>query len=524
MTAQPDPSAFDRLVARVVAVHGSEEAFRLIRAEISSWTNTERAAFAHLWRVWGRPKQLAPSGPWRRWGFLTGRAFGKTFATSNYINGAVARGEAKLICLIAQDEVSACNIQVHGPSGLIATAHPQHRPQWQAHHLQLLWPNGSRAYVCTPEVPGKIRGLEYHLAFASELQSWPTATRYEAWSNLNLSVRLGASRIVWDATPKRRHPILRELLADAERDPERYPVVRGSTHENAANLGGGFVEELERQIGGTLKGREELLGEMLTESEDALVKQDWIDRVRRARPDHFVRRVIGVDPAVTSRGGSDLTGIVVAGLGADEQAYVLADRSGKYAPPEWAKLVLDVYLEEECDVVLAETNKGGELIVGNLRAAAHQRGLRIVEIGRDERPRRTAGVINVKPLYSQGAKEDRAQPVATAYERGRVSHVRGADLSNLEDTLTTWEPGGKVEASRGTRVSRSGGNKSPDDLDALTFAVVELLAFTDNKPNGRAGMVGIGAAQQVLTRPAQTTGVAQSINRLLGGGNGGGRI
>lgn len=521
----PDPSSFYRLVAHAVVLHGRDEAHRRMRAEISSWTNTERAAFVHLWRVWARGKQLPPPGPWKRWGFLSGRAFGKTFATSQYINGAVQRGEAKLICLIAQDEVSSANIQVNGPSGLIATAHPRLRPEWQSHHLQLVWPNGARAYVCTPEVPGKIRGLEYHLAWASELQSWPTAHRDEAWDNLNLSVRLGMARIVWDATAKRRHPILRKLLSDSEHDPEMYPVVRGSTKENAANLAKGFVEELERQIGGTLRGREELDGEMLDESENALVRQEWIDKARRDRPDHFVRRVLGIDPAITSRGGSDQTGMVVGGLGVDEQCYILANHSGKSTPPEWGKRAIDIYLDEECDCMLVETNKGGELVIANLRAAAHGRGLRIVEIGREERPRRTAGVINVKSLYSQGAKEERAQPVATAYERGRVTHVRGADLGSLEDTLTTWEPGGKIEASRGTKVSRAGGNRSPDDLDATVFVVVELLAFTTNKPDGRAGMVGIGAAQAELTRPGPSGGSRLDLTRLLGGGgSGGGKI
>lgn len=514
-------SEFDCLVSRVVARHGQSEGRRLLVEFLSSLSTVERAALAARWRTWARPKQLAPPGSWRRWGFLTGRGFGKTVAVSKHLNEAVERGEASLVCLIAQDEQSSLDIQVHGPSGLIATAPPWFKPEWEASQLQLVWPNGARAYVRTPEVPGKIRGLEYHLTWASELQSWPVATRDEAWSNVLLSTRLGRARVIWDATPKRRHPILRELLSDAEHNPKTYPVVRGTTHENAANLGDGYVEELERKIGGTLKGREELLGEMLDETENATAKQDWIDKARRVRPERFARRALGVDPAVSTNKGSDQTGIVLGGLGVDGQAYVLANHSGKYTPPEWAKVVLDAYRDEECDVVLVETNRGGELVVSNLRAAAHERGLRVVEIGRKERPRRTHGVVNVKSLYSQGAKEERAQPVATSYERGRVSHVIGADLSSLEDTLTTWEPGA-TGASRGTRVSRTGGNKSPDDLDALTFVVVELLDLTEDKPDGRKGMAGIQAAQKVLSG---SSGATLSINRLLtGAGTGGGKI
>lgn len=512
-----DNSAFDRCAQHVINTYGRREALRLLTSEFEELTNVERAAFVERWATWGRSKQLAPDTEWRRWGFLTGRGFGKTVAVSKHINNEVQSGRASLLCLVAQDEASAVDIQVKGPSGLIATAPLWCKPQWEASSLQLVWPNGARAYVRTPEVPGKIRGLEYQLTWASELQSWPASTREEAWSNVLLSTRLGYARVIWDATPKRRHPILRELLSEGKEHPRSYPVVRGTTQENEANLGIGFVQELERKYEGTARGREELGGEMLDEMENATATQEWIDRARRHRPDVFARRAIGLDPAVSTNKGSDNSGIVLAGLGADDQAYVLANYSGKHSPHAWAKIVLDAYVEECCDVVLVETNRGGDLVVQNLRAAAHGRGLQIVELGRKEKPRRTPGVVNVKSLYSQGSKQERAQPVSTSYERGRVSHVIGADLTTLEDTLTTWEPG-SAGAQRGTRFSKDAGNKSPDDLDALTFVVVELLDLAEEKLDGRKSLLGIQQAQKVLSRPAPQS---LDIARLLGGGSSG---
>jgi phage terminase large subunit-like protein len=366
-----------------------------------------------------------------------------------------------LICLLAQDEQTAIDLQVNGPSGLIATAPPWFRPTWEASALQLVWPNGARAYVRTPEVPGKIRGLEYHLTWASELQSWPNATREEALSNVFLSTRLGAARVVWDATPKRRHPLLKGLLADHVADPSTHAVVRGTTHENAVNLGDGYVGEMERKYGGTLKGREELLGEMLADSELSLVKQEWIDGARRNMPIVMARRVVSIDPAVTNRKGSDNTGIVEAGVGEDGQGYVLGDASGKYDPHKWAAIVLDWYCNHGCDLVIAEINKGGSLVTQNLRAIAKERGLEVIVVGKDERPKRVAGKVFVKEVSARGAKEDRAEPVATAYERRHVSHVIGLNLTSLEDTLTTWEPAPNAD--------------SPGDLDALVHAMVELL-------------------------------------------------
>lgn len=465
------------------------EAHRIIDAVFDQLSIVEGACLEFDWPLWARAKQLPPATDWRSWGFLTGRGFGKTIGISKWINDEVERNGPILIGLAAQDEENSIAIQVNGPSGLIATAPKWNRPEFEYTAKQLVWPNGARAYVRTPEVPGKIRGLEYHLSWISEIQSWPVQLREEAFSNFLLSTRLGAARLVWDATPKRRHPILRELRDRSIADPTKHIVVRGTTHENAINLGPGYVEELEKKYKGTLKGREELLGEELEDSENAMVHQDWIDKHRRPMPDTIVRRVLSIDPAVTERKGSDKTGIIEAGTGADEQLYVLGDYSGKHAPPAWAKVVLDRYIRARCDLVIVETNKGGTLLTQNLRAAAKDRDLRVVVVGADEQPKHVHGVVHVKEVHSRGAKEDRAQPLATAYERGRVSHVRGVDLSSLEDTLTTWEP--------------TPGAKSPDDLDALVAAAVELLQLSANKGDPGQGFRGISAMGDALRSPTE---------------------
>ena len=494
----PGQSEAQALVARLVHALGKEKAHRALDLALANFSNVEKAALACTWSFWAREKQKAPPGSWRTWGFLTGRGFGKTLSVSKHLNEEVDAGRARLLCLMAQDEASSVAIQVLGPSGLIATAPPWNKPEWLASALELVWPNGARAYVRTPEVPGKIRGLEYHLGWATEIQSWPVATREEAFSNLRLSVRLGYARIVWDATPKRRHPLLKDLLADAERDPLRHAIVRGTTLENAANLGDGYVAELERKYGGTQKGREELLGEMLEESETAIFKQAWIDTARRRAPERYARKAIGVDPAVTSRAGSDRTGIILGGLGADGQGYVLADRTGKHDAPTWAAIVLDLYVGDYCDVVVVETNKGGNLLTQNLRAAARERGLRVELVDDKWTPHRASGVVFVREVFSRGPKEDRAQPLATAYERHRVSHVIGSeDLSALEETLTTWEP--------------TPGQRSPDGLDALVHVMGELLGITITKPDVAVGFVGLQAAAAALASSVAPRGGASPV-------------
>lgn len=489
---------------RQFASLGPEVVERVVLATWDQLSIVEQAAISADWSFWERSKQRAPLSNWATWGFLTGRGFGKTVAISKWINGEAEAGRVPLICLLAQDEQSCVDLQVLGPSGLIATAPPWFKPEWHASDLQLVWPNGARAYVRTPEVPGKIRGLEYHLTWASELQSWPNTSREEALTNVFLSTRLGAARVVWDATPKRRHPLLKELLAQHASDPQTHVVVRGTTHENAQNLGDGYVERMERKFGGTLKGREELLGEMLEDAEGALFKQAWIEATRRPMPARFDARVVSIDPAVSDRKGSDTTGIVEAGVLAGH-GYVLGDKSGKHSAEQWGTIALDWYVDHACDWIIAETNKGGQLVAQNLRTLARERKLEVVIVGKEERPRSVAGKVFVKEVYARGAKEDRAEPVATAYERKRVSHVVGADLASVEDTLTTWEP--------------KPGADSPGDLDALVHGLADLLELSKDTPDAAAGFKGITEAAKALAAPTKPTNIANVFASLGGRGD-----
>lgn len=469
-------------LVRKLAPFGRLRAKREMRRALDSMSVVELAALTARWGFWAREKQLPPACSWRTWGFLTGRGFGKTLACSSHINEEVEAGRAKMVLLLAQDEASSVAIQVKGPSGLIATAPPWNRPEWSSGELMLSWPNGATAYVRTPEVPGKIRGLEYHLAWMSELQSWPHATRVEAFDNVFLSTRLGYSRVIWDATPKKKHPLLKTLLADHLKYPDLHFAVRGTTHENAANLGPGYVADLERKYGGTARGREELLGELLEDSEAALVRTAWIRQ--EETPSTFARKVLSLDPAVTDRKGSDNTGIILAGLGHNGRAYVLGDWSGVHAVGAWADIAITEYLKASCDYIIAETNKGGSLIAQNLRAAATKHGLQVHVLGKDEVVRPQKGVIGIREVYARGTKADRAEPVATAYERGSVVHIAGASLGSLEDTLTTWEPDTATD--------------SPGDLDALVHAIVDLLELNEDRPDPAVQVTGFAQARKAM--------------------------
>lgn len=484
----------ERLVRRL----GKQGAHRAIDDMLDGMQVIDVAALAYDWcYLWARPKQVPPATNWRSWGFLTGRGFGKSRSMAEFVQGEVEEGRARSIGMCGQNETKTAELaQV-----LIDTAPPWCKPVHLVTDGQLLWPNGAKAFLRTPEAPDAIRSENHDLSWLFELQSWPAKTREETWSNFQFATRIGRARTVWDATPKKRNPLLRKLLKRAEERPDLHIVVRGTMYENAANLGDGVVDELEREFGGTTQGREELLGEMLDGSDNALVKEAWIKR--GCRPSRFVRKALGLDPAVTSRKGNDSTGMVLDALAEDGTVWVLANLSGKRSSAEWADLALDTYVQEEVEIIVAETNKAGDLVVENLRAAAARKRLRVVVIGKSERaPARVAGVVFVREVYARGAKDDRAQPLATAYERGRVVHDEDAALESLEDTLTTWEPGE---------------GRSPDDLDAHVHAAKELMGLAHDVVDPKAGFIGVEKLAAKLRAPL-SSGVGTAFR------GGGGRI
>jgi hypothetical protein len=196
------------------------------------------------------------------------------------------------------------------------------------------------------------------------------------------------------------------------------------------------------ELGGLSTFRREYPGTVeeafLADNPHALWSRALISRNRKAEPPQLKRTVIAVDPAVTSHGGSDETGIIVAGLGMDGHAYILADYSGRYTPGQWAAAVHRVYKEYDADRVVAEVNQGGALVEHTLRTL-------------DDR-------IAFKAVRASRGKIARAEPVAALDEQGRVHHV-GA-LALLEDQMCAFEPGAPGLSDR---------------VDARVWAVTELM-------------------------------------------------
>lgn len=456
---------------------------KALEIALSDFTITELAALAFDWeRFWARPKQILPSGEWASCGFMTGRDFGKTRTITEWITGEIAAGRASLVGVCAQTEDDTRKVIVEGESGLLAVAPPWFRPDYEPANLRLTYPNGSVVHMYTAEVPKGIRGHQFAIFYWDEVAASPTATADEVLYNIDFATRLEAARFVWTTTPK-RVPIIRKLLDMVARHPQRHLLVRGTTFENASNIPQHKLEAWRDEHGGTRVGLQELEGVYLDDG-DSMFRAEWIAKTRRQLPDRMVRRILSCDPAITDNPRySDQSGVAELGVGVDGQIYTLADMTGKHRAEALGGLLVDAYIAGACDLLLLETNRGGNTHVALVRVAAKERGQTVVVLGATETPPGKPGTIYVRTINNRGSKAERAGVAASLLEKGRVSFVAGAGLDELEEALCSFD----------------GSERTPDDrVDAWVQGVIEISGAARDVIDWKASFRGVGQANAGL--------------------------
>jgi phage terminase large subunit-like protein len=173
---------------------------------------------------------------------------------------------------------------------------------------------------------------------------------------LSFGMRMGKHPRFSITTIPRPIKILKALL---KREGQDVAVTKGRTSDNAANLAPTFLSAIASRYEGTRLGRQELQGEILEDIEGALWSQDLIEvcRIAKGLEPPMKRIVVSIDPAVSVSETSDLTGIIVVGLGMDNHGYILEDLSGKYSPTEWAQKAISAFKRHKGDRIIAEANQ-----------------------------------------------------------------------------------------------------------------------------------------------------------------------
>jgi len=173
-----------------------------------------------------------------------------------------------------------------------------------------------------------------------------------------------------------------------------------------------------------------------------------IDEHRVAHAPDLARSIVCIDPAGTRGPNSDETGIVGCGQDLRGHAYVLADRSGKYAPGGWARAAIMLAIEIGAGAVGIETSgSAGEAL---LKVLSDEMDAMVAE----GFLHMALDIIEVKATGATGGKNTRAEPIAALSRKGFIHHV--GTLAELEEQLTTWLP-------------TSG--YSPDRLDAFVWCL-----------------------------------------------------
>ena len=217
----------------------------------------------------------------------------------------------------------------------------------------------------------------------------------------------------------------------------RWEAFHFSSHDNphiSKNALGEITQDMTN-----VAYQQEILAEDIEEAPGALWTRELINRTRVTKHPDLVRIVVGVDPT-GSRGNE--CGIVVAGLGNDGEGYVIDDRSLLGSPGEWADEVLNAYNLNNADIIVGETNYGGDMVEATIKQAGNTQNQ----------------IYRYKNVHATRGKAVRAEPIVAAYEHGKVHHV--GEFPHLENEQVMWIPG----ESR----------YSPNRIDALVWAMTEL--------------------------------------------------
>jgi phage terminase large subunit-like protein len=400
--------------------------------------------------MWGRAdKQLPPDdGDWRNWLILGGRGAGKTRAGAEWVKAQALgswradEAHAERIAIIGPTLEQARAVMIEGKSGLLAIHAEDERPHYEPSKRLITWPNGAIAQVFSADEPESLRGPQFDAAWCDELAKWRLADA--AWDMLAFALRLGEQpRAVITTTP-RPVPLVKKLMGDAA-----TAVTRTATIDNETNLAKSFLADVRERYCGTRLGRQELDGELIEDDPDALFRRAQIEALRVKALPEMARIVIAVDPPASHGKKANACGIVCAGLGVDGLAYVLDDHSLERAKPmAWAERVVSLYHARGAARVVAEVNQGGAMVEQILR--------------------QVDATLSFRAVHATRGKHARAEPVAALYEQGRVRHA--GVFPELEDEMCS---------------AIGEGMKSPDRMDALVWAVGELLLRRRAEPRVR---------------------------------------
>lgn len=315
-------------------------------------------------------------------------------------------------------------------------------------------PNGSEVWfggLDDAQRVDKILGNEYSTIFLNECTQLSWDARNTVMSRLaeNSGLKL---RAYYDCNPTSTKHWTYTLFREGKSpDGENvanasglYTSLQMNPRDNLTNLPPEYIHLLE-----SLPARQRkrfLEGEFQNDVEGALWSTLMVEQAKARGPVEIKKRVLAIDPAITSRPDSDTTGIVLCGLDINNNGAVLADYSIKASPQAWAQRAVNAYREHQCAYIVVEVNQGGDMASTIIKSIDPY--------------------IPVREVRAAVGKFARAEPIAALYEQGKVWHADTSrtDANNLLDLET--------ELCEYVPVNSA---KSPDRLDAMVWGLTDLM-------------------------------------------------
>jgi hypothetical protein len=403
-----------------------------------------------------------------------GSRSGKTFLiVRNIVARALkAPGSRHLICRFRFNHLKSSIILDTFPN-VMRRCFPQVKYNLSKSDWYVTLPNGSEIWFAgldDKERLEKILGKEY-------VTIYPNECSQIAWDSIQVLItRLGQKvmqvvkglraqllklRMYYDCNPPTKaHWTFRVFKQKV--DPEtKLPLAQASDYtcfqmnpiDNQENLSPEYMRMLS-QLSARMQRRFKD-GEFGEAAPGALFDESIIDRWRvlDGNLPQMVRVVVGVDPSGsgdTDNADNDEIGEVVGGLGVDGRAYLMEDLSLKAGPATWGRMAVVSYGRHKADVIVGETNFGGDMVKATIQTAASAENMR----------------VNFKKVVASRGKHVRAEPFSALYEQGKVRHV--GIMSKLEDELCGMTTTGYT------------GTGSPNRADAWIWVLAELFPSVVN--------------------------------------------
>jgi phage terminase large subunit-like protein len=324
-------------------------------------------------------------------------------------------------------------------------------------------PNGSEVWlggIDDKERTEKILGKEFATILLNECSQIPYNSRnlivtrlaQKCEYNHGGEIRTLALKMYYDQNPPSKSHWAYQLFY-LHRDPEskqtipaaeEYAHLTINPRDNLENLPADYIASLEK-LPARLKRRflDGLYGDS---APDALWTEEIIERWREESDElpRMVRIVVAIDPSGSGdedNAANDEIGIVAVGLGIDGNAHLLEDASVKGGPKVWGDVATSLYDRHMANMIVAETNFGGEMVRFVVQAAKPN--------------------VPFKKLTASRGKSVRAEPVSVLHEQGKIRFA--GQFIELEEELCGFTSRGYL------------GPASPNRADAFVWAVSELF-------------------------------------------------